>query len=231
VTSSSAQKPPHTFAPPLGEPDSDSRLLARRLAAAARESGVLPGDPLEPLVNAFARTIIGLGYGQRALNESIEAAVQKFVSLLRDQRDLLESASKRARVEARNAEAKMLERVADASAIAAGEALSQRARALDRRAAAVVGMCIVCAVLIGSAAGWVIRDQRALEARIDEEARFGAAFRDGPEAAAIWIDLMRWNDPRVGIENCRRPEEVIVQNRRRACRLLFWVEKQADASR
>jgi ElaB/YqjD/DUF883 family membrane-anchored ribosome-binding protein len=205
--------------------------LARRLAEAARESGVLPGDPLEPLVDAFARTIIGLARGQRALTESTEAAVKEFDSLLRAQRDLLKSASDRARAEARNAEAKMLERVADASAIAAGEALSQRARALDRRAAAVVGMCIVCAVLIGSAAGWFFREQWALAARIEEEARFGAAFRDGPEAAAIWIDLMRWNDARVALENCRRPEEVIIQNRRRACRLLFWVEKQADASR
>jgi hypothetical protein len=58
-----------------------------------------------------------------------------------------------------------------------------------------------------------------------------AVFREGPAAAVLWVDLMRWNDPRAALGGNRAPAEILMQGGRRACRVPFWVERAPPPSR
>lgn len=51
-----------------------------------------------------------------------------------------------------------------------------------------------------------------------------AAFQKGSAAAALWVHLMRLNDPRAASGYCGRPAAILVQGGRRAYRMLPWVE-------
>ncbi len=189
----------------------------------------MPGDPLMPVIDAFAMTVLQLGGEQTALKEIGEATVKKFGKLLAEQREIVRAATDSASQQARNAEAQMLERIAEASAMAASNALSRRARALDCRAAAVVGLCIAIAACVGAFGGYRAGYQAASTTISEEEAALRAGFQNGIDAADLWVDLMRWNDPRAALLNCRRPEEILMQNGRRFCRVRLWVEKPPEA--
>lgn len=74
------------------------------------------------------------------------------------------------------------------------------------------------ALALGAAGGWWVGDQSARENI--------TATKDGVRAAAVlWVELMRWNDPRASRSVCRDLAEVLMKDGRRACRVPFCVKR------
>ncbi|SDA34247.1 hypothetical protein SAMN02799622_05741 [Methylobacterium sp. UNC378MF] len=110
-----------------------------------------------------------------------------------------------------------------------GQALAQRVRGGERRAGYRAAAALVLAVSFGAGAGWFLADRsaEARVARVAENVRI--AFREGPETAQAWRDLMAWNDLKAALAICAVPGEVLMQGGRRACRVPLWVARPPTA--
>ncbi len=197
--------------------------MARDIRNAARKGGMQPDDPMAPLVEVLARGVMFVGQqcatvagadggrgrapehhplgrsrGRRRGGGPLPGPMPGGRG--RDRRQPLDGPSRRG-----------------------SRAFGDRVRALDRRTAAFVGVAVIGALVLGAGGGWWAGDRSARAAIVATEDGVRAAFREGPTAAALWVDLMRWNDPRAALMVCREPGEVLTQGGRRGCRVPLWV--------
>ncbi len=103
------------------------------------------------------------------------------------------------------AEAETVDSLSTALADEAARAFGDRVRALDRRTAAFVGVAVIGALVLGAGGGWWAGDRSARPPSSRPRTGARGLFREGPTAAALWVDLMRWNDPRAALMVCREP--------------------------
>lgn len=172
------------------------------LDRALEEAGIIPGDPLYPLIRCLQEIVGRVERGSAALQDSVQHAGDAQV----------------ARIEKRAAELE----------VSGAERLSraiERAALLDRRRgvfrlAVVVGCCVVGAGVIGAGFGYAVG--RATVGQVEGEV--AAAFRDGPGAAADWARLMRLNDPRAALARCAGPLVREVEGRT-ACFVPLWISE------
>ncbi|MBX9934703.1 MAG: hypothetical protein K2Y56_24850 [Methylobacterium sp.] len=199
--------------------------MGRAVRDAAIAGGLQHGDPMAPLVEALARATMYVGQQRAALAATAEHVAERLNDILQGGRETAEAETARFRAECEATEAETIRSLSAILADTAERALTDRVRALDRRTAVLVGLAVVGAVTLGAAGGWWAGDRsgRASVAATKDSVR--AAFREGPAAASLWVDLMRWNDPRAALSVCREPAEILVQGGRRACRVPLWVER------
>ena len=76
---------------------------------------------------------------------------------------------------------------------------------------------------MGVAAGYFWGRAKAFASARQTEARLQTMFRDGPDAAATWLSLATWNDPRQVLARCKG-DQVSVPSGRRACLAPLWIE-------
>jgi hypothetical protein len=89
-------------------------------------------------------------------------------------------------------------------------------------ALAAAGALFGTALLFGGG-GYLWGRWSALASVRETESGWAAMFRDGPRAAADWLDLATWNDPRQALAQCGSGNTA-VQGGRKACRVPLWVE-------
>ncbi|TGD94591.1 hypothetical protein [Methylobacterium nonmethylotrophicum] len=186
---------------------------------------------MAPLVEALARTVVYLGQQRSALALTAEDVTGRLGGLLLDGREFADAEADRFRAECQAAEAETVRRLSTVLADTAERALTDRVRALDRRTAVLVGLAVAGALILGISGGWWAGDRSARAEITTIEDSVRAAFREGPGAAALWTDLMRWNDPKAALATCREAGEILIQGGRRACRIPFWIERPPPAQR
>ncbi|MCJ2139426.1 hypothetical protein [Methylobacterium sp. E-066] len=202
-----------------GQPASSGDALRE----AARASGLQPGDPLCPLTEGLAVHADHLDACTDALVAANAATVDELRSLLAEGRETADAAAARFRAECWATETATVASLSTALADASATAFAGRVRAMDRRTAALVSIGLVAALAMGAAGGWWTAVTTTRGAIAETEAGLRAAFRNGPETARLWRELMEWNDARTAIVRCRDGGHIQEEGGRKTCRLLFWV--------
>jgi hypothetical protein len=166
-----------------------------------RDAGVTPDDPLFPVLRTLADTVQRVADGSKALNASVQAAAADEVG---------KAVERIGEVEER-----ALDRLASA--------LDRMALAGDRRlhwkVAALVGVGLTAAVVVGGVGGWFLG--RASSVVVVGE--LGAAFQDGPNAGRVWLRLWRENDPVEALKKCEGSAG-FEERGRRGCWVPLWLE-------
>lgn len=198
--------------------------MGRAIRDAAREAGVQPGDPMAPLVEAIARAVVFLGHQRAALAATAEGVTERLDAILAAGRETADAETARFRAECQATEAETVSSLSAALADAAAAAFTDRVRAMNRRTAAMVALSVVGALVLGVVVGWWAGDRSAHVNITATEESVRAAFREGPAAAAVWVRLMRWNDPKAAMAVCGEPSQIIIQGGRRGCWFPFWIE-------
>lgn len=208
-------------APPAG--------TSEALREAARAAGLQPGDPLCPLVEGLAVTVDHLDARHDALAAAGAKTVAELRTVLVEGRETAEAETSRFRAECRATETATVASLSGAIADASARAFDGRVRAMDRRTAALVAISFAAALGTGAVAGWWTGVTTTRAAIAETEAGLRAAFRDGPETARLWLELMTWNDARTAVVRCRDTGRIREEAGRKACPLLLWVSPPVAA--
>ena len=111
-----------------------------------------------------------------------------------------------------------------AAASGAARRAAQLARAANLRTFLLAGTITASTVLAAGAGGfWWGRHAQVVEVASTEAGLVATAFRDGPAAAASWLNLMRANDVETMLATCTGKAVVVVDGRR-ACGLGAWLD-------
>lgn len=199
------------------------------LREAARASGLQVGDPLAPLVDGMAVTADHLDMRQDELMAASAATVDELRIVLAEGRETAEAEAARFRAECQATEAETVAALSSSIAKASAQAFDGRVRAMDRRTAALVGIGLVACLVAGAAGGWWTGVTTTRAAIAETEVGVRAAFRDGPESARVWLELMNWNDARAAVVRCRDAGRIREEAGRKACPLLLWVSPPVAA--
>lgn len=190
-------------APLPGQPSPDMTVASAQAElehAAVRAA--LVNDPLGHVIKAFS---VAIGAMRDLSNQSVEA-----MRVVTDEaRQPLDA----------DARADMVNRVVEAAAAGArGEVRSLSRRTLMVAVASVAGLMVASGLC-----GWFIGSSSQAAKVASHEASVLAAFRDGPESAAIWATLMAANDGRLVAQTCKETG-ARSDGGRRACVLGLWTE-------
>lgn len=196
---------------------------ADALREAARMGGLQPGDPLAPLVEALAENVEHLDGRHDALVAASAEIVDALRSVLTEGRETAEAEADRFRAECRSTEAEIVTSLSGALADASARAFAGRVHALDRRTAALMALGIVAAFITGGGGGWWTGVATTRAAIVQTEDGLRVAFRHGPEAARLWLDLMTWNNVHTAVVRCRDAGQIREESGRKVCSLLLWV--------
>lgn len=131
-------------------------------------------------------------------------------------------------------DAAALERLETAAAGGAARYASDLVKTQARRTALMAGAVLAGSVLLSSAIVGVSCYRWGRGSAIadiqETESGFAAAFRDGPDAAAGWLRLMRLNDlPRV-LALCANGKGFTDPSGRRACQAPLWLDAPQPAA-
>lgn len=175
---------------------------------AAMEAGILPGDPLHPLIGALTRLAKAVGDGTEPLTRQVQATADAEAD----------------RLTARAAE---LERQSAKRLTAVIEQAGSRAAGVERavrwRAAALIACAVAVVGAGGAAGGFAVGWRQGQAAVAVTEREVAEAFRYGPGAAAAWATLLRNNDPEEAVRACRALA-LEATGGRRACYVPLWIE-------
>lgn len=184
---------------------------------------------MAPLVEGMAVTADHLDVRQDEFMAASAETVAELRTVLAEGRETAEAQADRFRAECWATETATVASLSTALADASAQAFAGRVRAMDRRTAALVGMGLVAALVAGAAGGWWSGVTTTRAAIAETEAGLQAAFRDGPESARVWLDLMTWNDARAAVIRCRDAGRIREESGRKSCPLLFWVSPPVAA--
>ncbi|TXN64893.1 hypothetical protein [Methylobacterium sp. WL6] len=218
-----------TNAPSQAQIQAETEALAQGLRAAAHAAGLQPGDPLSPLVEALAHVIEHLGAQRIALALMMNGMVERVGDLMTQGREAAEAEAELFRATCAATEVAVVEQISDAIVKATDAALARCVRGGERRAGYRAALALFVALGLGAGSGWFLTDRAASTRFAGVEADVRAAFRESPETALAWADLMRWNDLKAALGVCKTPGEVLMQGGRRACRIPMWVAKPPTA--
>lgn len=203
----------------------DTERLVTALRNAARHAGLRRDDPLAPLIITFIETIRFLSERTSQSDRIITSASQRIAETVNRGRLTADAEAKRFRAELAKSEAETAQRIAAAIVEAADETWTRRVRVLDRNSAmgAALTLFLVSAVCLAGGAYW--GRSRAYADFHETEIGLHQAFRDGPDAAHAWQELMDWNDLRSALLTCNGASgKIHLQDGRRWCWLPFWIE-------
>lgn len=147
--------------------------------------------------------------------------------LLTEVRDIVEIASDSVRGGARgltpDGEAELVKRITRTVEESVKDSSERHRLRLERKASWIAGAVVAASLALGGASGfwwgWSSGRQsvQVIERHVTE------AFRDGPEVAEAWANLMRSNDLRRTLAECKG-SAVWAVNGRKACRIPMWIE-------
>jgi len=202
--------------------------LVARMRAAAREAGLDDDGPLTPLLQALALALEHLAAlsDRNARRETEHKAELRQILTVARQASEAETACFRAGLDTTKTE--VIREIAGKIAKSADAALTRRVRVFDRNSALITAGVLVVG-LIGALGGGYWWGSRHADAAIYEtEAGLRAAFEHGPEAARLWLNWMRWNDPKGALAQCSG-NALSRQGGRLGCMVPLWIEDAAPA--
>lgn len=117
-------------------------------------------------------------------------------------------------------EANLVKRISRQADASMRDAITKHRLRLERRTSLVAGG-VVAACLVLSGAGGYWSGWSGGRNSVDVlEHQVAAAFRAGPDAAGVWLQLMTNNDPRRALSNCSGWAD----GGRRACLVPMWLD-------
>ncbi|SEG69631.1 hypothetical protein SAMN04488144_14513 [Methylobacterium sp. 190mf] len=164
-----------------------------------------------------------------ALVAASAATVEELRTLLAEGRETAEAQADWFRAECQATETETVAGMSSAIAKASAHAFDERVRAMDRRTAVLVALGLAAALVAGATGGWWTGVTTTRAAIGETEVGLRAAFRDGPESARVWLELMSWNDVRAAVVRCRDAGRIREEAGRKSCPLLLWVSPPVAA--
>ena len=115
---------------------------------------------------------------------------------------------------------KRLSRQADASM---RDAATKHRLRLERKSSLIAGAVVAACLFLGGGGGYWLGWSSGRQSVETTERQIAMAFQAGPDAADIWLRLMRNNDPRRALDHCSG-SAVWSDNGRQACSIPFWID-------
>jgi hypothetical protein len=189
------------------------RHAQAELERAVREGG-LSRDPMRLPLGALAVTL-------GAIEKLFVATVAQFRITSEDLDHRLTVAVQKAN---QPTDPKAMERLRIAAARGASQEVLALVRAHNQRTTLVAGAVLAGSMLFAGIVGFCWGRWSA-ESNIHEtELTLSKAFKDGPEAASDWANLMTHNDLPAAMASCTG-SHVVVQDGRRACAIPLWLDQ------
>ena len=200
-------------------PAMESRLRqqvqdAQRRMAHAVTVGTLRDDPLADVIGA--------------VSQSLAVQCELHLSCVREYRAAAAHLDQQLRTAVEEARQPLdpaaLVRLEKAAVTGADRRAADLAQSHDRRTLLLGGLAAVVG-LAAAAGGGVLWGTATEAASVHEtEQRLAAAFADGPNAAAAWVNLMEQNDVLKALGTCKGTRAFIDQSGRKACALPVFLE-------
>ncbi len=188
------------------------RHAQAELERAVREGG-LSKDPMRLPLGALAVTL-------GAQHQFHLANVRQLRAVASDIEQQMSTALEAAR---RPADPAVVDRLEKAAARGADRRSAELARAHNLRTLLTYGGAFAAAVLAAAIGGAVWGSSNQVATVRSTEAGVSAAFRDGPAAAASWLNLMKSNDPAQALAACVGANIRVIEGRR-ACNVPIWLD-------
>lgn len=191
----SGEPPPHEATPEQAE----QRILAeiKRLREATRAAGVIETDPLWPWVEAQCSVL-----GSQA--DLIGPLVRELRSIACASRTMVDRAVEEARERVVAIEAGSTERISAAVGERVDRHLAGRLWRMDWKASCTAVGAVALACLVGIMLGWRVGYSRAQQRLVALDSELSAVAVRGPDVAARWTDLIRYNpDLEDALRACR----------------------------
>ena len=188
------------------------RHAQAELERAVREGG-LSRDPMRLPLGALAVTL-------GAIEKLFLATVGQFRTTSEDLDHRLTVAVQRA---IQPTDPGAMERLRIAAARGASQEVLALVRAHNRRTALAAGVVLTGSILFAGIVGFCWGRWSAESDIHETELTLSKAFRDGPEAASDWANLMTHNDLPTAMASCAG-SRVVVQDGRRACAIPLWLD-------
>ena len=169
--------------PPAPDQTFDVEQLIGELREAARGAGLQRGDPMMPLLVAFARSIRFLAQRNAASDQTVADASQRISDALLLARQVAATETDRFHAELAAAEAATVARISTAIADSADAALTRRVRVFDRTAAFLAAFVLVVTAAGCLAGGYWWGSHRAYADINETAAGLRAAFRESVQDA------------------------------------------------
>jgi hypothetical protein len=208
--------PPEDVAVGVEDLGAAIRHAQAELERAVREGG-LSRDPMRLPLGALAVTL-------GAIEKLFQATVAQFRITSEDLDHRLTVAVEKAN---QPTDPKAMERLRIAAARGASQEVLALVRAHNQRTTLVAGAVLAGSMLFAGIVGFCWGRWSA-EADIHEtELTLSKAFKDGPEAASDWANLMSHNNLPAAMVSCTG-SRVVVQDGRRACAIPLWLDPMQE---
>ena len=179
--------------------------------AAVRAAGIVPDEPLAPVLAEWRRSLAWAGELTARMAEIGEAVEVRLAAAPAGGPAAIEPTT--------------LARLEEAAASGASLQAVKLARAHNWRTLAIVGGSLVVGVSVTALGGYLVGRNSTMATASAIEA---AAMRDGPKAADMWLTWMRNNDGRLVASACEA-EAVKSTGGRRGCGVGLWLEPPGNA--
>ena len=120
-------------------------------------------------------------------------------------------------------EADLVKRIARQADASMRDVAAKHRLRLERKTSLIAGAVAAACLLIGSSGGYWFGWSSGRQSVETTERQIAMAFQAGPDAAGIWLRLMRNNDPRKALDHCSG-SVVWSDNGRQACSIPFWID-------
>lgn len=180
--------------------------------AAVRAAGIVPDEPLAPVLAEWRRSLAWAGELTARMAENGESVeVRLGAAPASGGTAAIEPAA--------------LARLEEAAASGASLQAAKLARAHNWRTLALVGAGFVVGASVAAFSGYLAGRNATVTTASAIEA---AAMRDGPKAADMWLNWMRNNDGKLVASACEA-EAVKSTGGRRGCGVGLWLEPPGNA--
>jgi len=122
-----------------------------------------------------------------------------------------------------------VERLEQAAVRGADRRAAELARSRNRRTLLTYGGTFAISILAAAGGGFAWGQASANAAVRQTDQQLALAFRDGPSAAATWVNLMRSNDANLMLAACTGLAVKTLEGRK-ACNLPMWLEPPIPAA-
>jgi len=101
---------------------------------------------------------------------------------------------------------------------------AELARAHNLRTLLIYGGAFVACVVLAAGGGFWWGQATAADSIQETEQRLALAFRNGPDAATVWVKLMEQNDIGKALAQCTGQRTYVDATGRKACAVPLWIE-------
>ena len=120
-------------------------------------------------------------------------------------------------------EADLIKRISRQADASMRDAATKHRLRVERKTSLIAGGVAAACLVLGGGGGYWFGWSSGRQSVETTERQITAAFQAGPDAAGVWLRLMRNNDPRQALDHCSG-SAVWSDNGRQACSIPFWID-------